>query len=142
MEKEDKIIKSLLEDKFTVKAPEGFTGRVMDVLEATDLQKQKQAVSADWPYLLVAAGAVLVAAGTLSVLNPALIPYYYHLFSGYAFHFFHQLTSIFAGSQLKNTAMSTNVQLVVGTSFIMLALLLFDSIIWKKKRHLNLFLWI
>jgi len=142
MEKEDRIIKNLLEDTFTVSAPDGFTDKVMDALEATELQKQKQSVPADWPYLLVVAGAALVATGIISVIDSSFIPNYYRLFFGYISGFFHQLTSIFSVTQLENTAISANGQLVIGTLFIMLALLLFDSIMWRKKRSLNLFLWV
>lgn len=142
MEKEDRIIKNLLDDKFTEKAPEGFTGRVMDTLEAIELQKQKRSIPADWPYLLVVAGAALVALGILSFIDSSFIPNYYRLFFGYVSGFFQQLTSIFSVTQLKNTAISTSGQLVIGTLFIMLALLLFDSMIWRKRRYLNLFLWV
>ncbi|RLD35495.1 MAG: hypothetical protein DRI72_00125 [Bacteroidetes bacterium] len=142
MEKEDRIIKNLLDDKFTEKAPEGFTGRVMDTLEAIELQKQKQSIPSDWPYLLVVAGAALVALGILSFIDSSFIPNYYRLFFGYVSGFFQQLTNIFSVTQLKNTAISTSGQLVIGTLFIMLALLLFDSMIWRKRRYLNLFLWV
>ena len=142
MEKEDRIIKNLLDDKFTEKAPEGFTGRVMDTLEAIELQKQKQSIPSDWPYLLVVAGAALVALGILSFIDSSFIPNYYRLFFGYVSGFFQQLTNIFSVTQLENTAISTSGQLVIGTLFIMLALLLFDSMIWRKRRYLNLFLWV
>jgi len=114
----------------------------MDALEATELQKQKQSIPADWPYLLVVAGAALVPTGIISVIASSFIARYFHLFFGYISGFFHQLTSIFSVTQLENTAISTSGQLVIGTLFIMLALLLFDSIMWRKKRSLNLFLWV
>ena len=62
MEKEDKIIKALLNDEFIEKAPDGFTGRVMHTIELAELQKD-HSYKADWLYLLIIAGSVFFAPG-------------------------------------------------------------------------------
>lgn len=136
MEAEDKKIKTWLEDHFIEKAPDGFTGKVMDAVEATELQKQER--SADWPYLLAAAAAVLAAFCVLFIVDPSFISQS----SGYASRFFMQLADVFSFSTSGITSAFSGGQLVAGTLIIILVLLTFDALVWKGKRGVHMFLWI
>ena len=141
MEKEDKIIKALLNDKFIEKAPDGFTDRIMNAIELTETQKQESNVKTDWLYLFVIAGSVILAIGILSIIDSSFISRYYQIFIDYISSFFSQIIDIFDNSQLKNTAIPSNSGLVIGTFVIIVALLFFDSIVLRKRRYFNFFIW-
>lgn len=140
MEKEDKIIKALLNDEFIEKAPDGFTGRVMHTIELAELQKD-HSYKADWLYLLIIAGSVFFALGIIAFIDSSYISRYFYVFLGYATDVFHQMTVIFDHPKLINTSVLSSSGLMMGTFLIMLALLVFDGFLLKKKRYLNLFVW-
>jgi hypothetical protein len=140
MEKEDKMIKALLQDKFIERAPDGFTDKVMQSIEVAELQKEKT-YGYDWPYLLIIAGSVLFALGIVAFIDSSFISRNFYVFLGYTTDFFHQMSGIFDHTQLTNTSVLSGSGLMIGTFIIMIALLFFDGFVWKKKRHLNLFTW-
>jgi len=140
MEKEDRIIKALLHDEFIEKAPDGFTEKVMQSIEVAELQKEKT-YRYDWLYLLIIAGSVLFALGIVAFIDSSFISRNFYVFLGYTTEFFHQMTGIFDHTQLINTSVLSGSGLIIGTFLIMMTLLLFDGFVWKKKRHLNLFVW-
>ena len=90
MEKEDKIIKALLNDEFIEKAPGGFTDSVMQTIELAELQKLEQPNVANWLYWLVIIGSILLALGIISFIDDSFISRYYVLFAGYISGFFYQ----------------------------------------------------
>jgi len=141
MEKEEKIIKALLDDGFIEKAPEGFTDRIMNAIEVVELQKEENSIRTDWPYLLAIAGSIILALGIIFIIDSSIITHYYQTFTGYISGFFDQIIGIFGNSQLKNTAVPSGSGLVIGTFVIVIALLLFDNIVLRKRRYLNLFIW-
>jgi len=140
MEKEDKMIKALLQDKFIERAPDGFTDKVMQSIEVAELQKEKT-YRYDWPYLLIIAGSVLFALGIVAFIDSSFISRNFYLFLGYTTDFFHQMSGIFDHTQFTNTSVLSGSGLMIGTFIIMITLLFFDGFVWKKKRHLNLFTW-
>ena len=141
MEKEDKIIKALLNDEFIEKAPEGFTERIMNAIEVAELEKEENTIRADWPYLLAIAASIILALGIISMIDSSFITHYYQTFTGYLLGFFDQIIGIFGNSQLKNTAVPSGNGLVIGTFVIVVALLFFDNVLLRKRRSLNLFIW-
>ena len=141
MEKEDKIIKALLNDEFIEKAPEGFTERIMNAIEVAELEKEENTIRTDWPYLLAIVGSIILALGIIFIIDSSIITHYYQTFTGYISGFFNQIISIFGNSQLKITTIYSSSGLVIGTFVIILALLFFDSIILRKRRYLNFFMW-
>lgn len=140
MEKEDKMIKALLQDKFIERAPDGFTDKVMQSIEVAELQKEKT-YRYDWPYLLIIAGSVLFALGIVAFIDSSFISRNFYVFLGYTTDFFHQMSGIFDHTQFTNTSVLSGSGLMIGTFIIMITLLFFDGFVWKKKRHLNLFTW-
>lgn len=140
MEKEDRIIKTLLNDAFIEKAPDGFTDRVMHNIEIVEIQQEKT-YRFDWPYLLIIAGSFLFALGILAIIDSSYISSNFNVFMGYAAHLFQQMTGIFDHSQLNNTAVLSGSGLLIGTFLIILSLLFFDSFVFRKKRYMNLFVW-
>ncbi|MCB2201214.1 hypothetical protein KQH26_00445 [bacterium] len=140
MEKEDKMIKALLQDKFIERAPDGFTGKVMQSIEVAELQKEKT-YRYDWPYLLIIAGSVLFALGIVAFIDSSFISRNFYVFLGYTTDFFHLMSGIFDHTQLTNTSVLSGSGLMIGTFIIMIVLLFFDGFVWRKKRYLNLFAW-
>ena len=140
MEKEDKIIKALLNEELIETAPDGFTNRVMNTIELAELQKD-QSYKADWLYLLIIAGSFFFALGIIALIDSSYISRYFYVFVGYASNVFHQMTTIFDHTKLTNSSILSGSGLVLGTFLIMIALLVFDSFVLKKKRYLNLFVW-
>ncbi len=141
MEKEDKIIKTLLNDEFIEKAPKGFTERIMNAIEVAELEKEENNIRTDWPYLLAIAGSIILALGIIFIIDSSIITHYYQTFIGYISGFLNQIIGIFGNSQLKITTIYSSSGLVIGTFLIILALLFFDSIILRKRRYLNFFMW-
>lgn len=139
MEKEDKIIKALLNDEFIEKAPDGFTGRVMQSIEAVELQQKEQPNVANWLYWLVIIGSILLALGIISFIDGSFISRYYVLFSGYISGFFSQITAMFSHSVFTDSSILSGNGLVIGIFLIMMTLLFFDGFILRKKRYMNLF---
>jgi len=140
MEKEDKIIKALLNDEFIEKAPGGFTDKVMQSIEVAELQKENT-YRYDWLYLLIIAGSVLFALGIVAFIDSSFISRNFYIFLGYTTDFFHQMTGLFDHTQLTNTSILSGSGLMLGTFLIMVALLFFDGFVWKKKGSMNLFAW-
>ena len=87
----------------------------------------------DWLYWLVITGSLLLAGVVLFIVDPSLILQYAGLFTG----FFKQMTGM-----AENMSGFGSDQLMIGTFVIMFILLLTDSLIWHRRRHINLFLWI
>lgn len=140
MEKEDKMIKALLNDEFIETAPEGFTNKVMHTIETVELQKG-QSYKADWLYLLISIGSFFFALGIIAFIDSSYISRYFYVFLGYITDVFHQTTAIFDHTKLTNTSVLSGSGLVLGTFLIMLVLLVFDGLVSKKKKYLNLFIW-
>ena len=141
MEKEDKIIKALLNDGFIEKAPEGFTERIMNTIEVAELKKEENTIRTDWPYLLAIAGSIILALGIIFIIDSSIITHYYQTLTGYISGFFNQIIGIFRNSQLKNTAIPSSSGLVIGTFVIVVALLFFDNVVLRKRTYLNFFMW-
>jgi len=141
MEKEDKIIKALLNEEFIEKAPDGFTERIMNAIEVAELEREENTIRTDWPYLLAIVGSIILALGIIFIIDSSIITHYYQTFIGYLSGFFNQIIGIFGNSQLKNTAVPSGSGLALGTFLIILALLFFDNIVLRNKRSLNLFIW-
>jgi hypothetical protein len=140
MEKEDRIIKALLQNEFIEKAPDGFTKKVMQSIEVAELQKANT-YRYDCLYLLIIAGSVLFALGIVAFIDSSFMSRYFYVFLGYTTDFFHQMTGIFEQTRLTNTSILSGSGLMIGTFIIMIALLFFDGFVWKNKRSLNLFAW-
>ncbi len=140
MEKEDRIIKVLLNDEFIEKAPDGFTDQVMHRIELAELPLEKT-YRFDWPYLLIIAGSVISALGIVAFIDSSFISRNFYVFLGYTADFFHQMSGIFDPSRLANTSILSGSGLILGTFLIMLTLLFIDGFVLKKRRYLNLFAW-
>ena len=141
MEKEDRMIKTLLNEGFMEKAPEGFTDRVMQSIEAMELAPQEQLKSNNWIYGFVITASIPLTFAIISIIDNSFVSRYYFLFSGYIKGFFLQLTAMFNQSSLFNSSLSSGSGLLIGISSIMVLLLVFDGIVLQKKRHVNLFAW-
>lgn len=81
MEKDDKIIKEFLEKGFFEKAPEGFTGRGMQLVEQVEIQRKSEIFTSILGYVLLTFGAIFVAFGILYFFDNSLIIGYIQTFS-------------------------------------------------------------
>jgi len=141
MEKEDKIIKALLNEEFIEKAPDGFTDKVMQNIEASELLKQEQANKHDWLYGLVIIGSILLAVGIIFYIDSAFISRNYFLFTGYITGFFSQIATMFGPLSFSSTSMLSGSGLLIGIFIIMMVLLFFDGFVLRKRRYMSLFVY-
>ena len=141
MEKEDKIIKALLNEEFIEKAPDGFTDRVMQSIEASELLKQEQTNKNDWLYGLVIIGSILSAVGIIFFLDSSFISRNYFLFAGYVTGFFSQIASMFGPLSFSSTSILSGNGLLIGILIIMMVLLFFDGFVLRKRRYMGLFVY-
>lgn len=141
MEKEDKIIKALLNEEFIEKAPDGFTDKVMQNIEASELLKQEQANKHDWLYGLVIIGSILLAVGIIFYIDSAFISRNYFLFAGYITGFFSQIATMFGPLSFSSTSMLSGSGLLIGILIIMMILLFFDGFVLRKRRYMSLFIY-
>ena len=141
MEKEDRMIKTLLNEEFIEKAPDGFTDRVMQSIEAMELVPQEQLKSNNWIYGFVFTASILLTFSIISFIDSSFLSRYYILFSGYLKGFFLQLAAMFKQSSLFNSSLLSGTGLLIGICSIMVLLLVFDGIFMQRKHHVNLFAW-
>jgi hypothetical protein len=141
MEKEDKIIESLLNEKFIEKAPDGFTDRVMQSIEVSESLNPKQSVSYDWLYGLGFVSSIILAIGIISFMDNSFVSRFYFLFAGYLSGFFSQLATLFGQTSLPGSSILSGNMMLIGIFSIMAVLLLFDGFVLRKKRYMNLFVW-
>jgi len=141
MEKEDKVIKALLNEELIEKAPVGFTDKVMQSIEASELLKQEQTNKNDWVYGLVIIGSILSAVGIIFFLDSSFISRNYFLFAGYVTGFFSQIATMFGPLSFSSTSIVSGNGLLIGILIIMMVLLFFDGFVLRKRRYMGLFIY-
>ena len=138
MEKEDKIIKEFLEKGFFEKAPEGFTGRVMQSVEQVDLQPKPEIFSGVLGYVLLTFGAIAIAFGILFYFDNAFIVSYFQSFS-------FDLSGVVNGFSKTGKYFLTlpshfpYLGLVVGIFIAIFALLGIEKFVFSRKNLVNIF---
>lgn len=138
MDKEDKVIKEFLEKGFFEKAPEGFTGRVMQTVEQVDAQQKPVIFYGIIGYILLMFGAILSAFGILYYFDNEFVMSYFQSFgaglSGLLFEF--SKTGKYFIS-LPNH--SPYLGLLIGIFIVIFALLGIEKVVFKKGRYANIF---
>lgn len=138
MEREDQIIKELIQEGILKSAPDDFTENVMQAVAKTNEAKKP---AFDFSYLssiIVLLFAVGIAIGTVYFFKPSFLQNIFAFFGSLLSHIYSSIASIFNSSIKLNLDIEMN-SMIIGVIFIMAALLLFDRFLGRSKRHLNLF---
>lgn len=138
MEKDDLQIKELIKEGFLKGAPKDFTDNVMQAVVKAQSNKQSA-----FDFSNVSFAAIILLTITLSV---AVFYYFDKSFFQNTFgfiprlikQFIYSLTGIFEGSFNWGINFGTN-GFIVGLVLIMASLLLFDFMINRKRKYMNLF---
>ena len=140
MEKEDKIIKEILENGFIEKAPEGFTNKVMQAVGQVELKQKQGVFSGVWAYALLTFAAIFVAFGVLFYFDNNFLSEYFQSFSmGMA-----GLTREFSNTGKSLLSLSynfSNLSLFAGVLVVISALLLIEKVVFRKKSFAGVLIW-
>jgi len=140
MEKEDKLVKELLEKGLFEKAPEGFTQRVMLAVEELEPAQKPEIFSGILGYVLMMFGAIFLAFGILFYFDNNFIAEYFQSFT-------FDLTGIVHGFSktgnyfIKLPNHFPYLGLVVGIFVIIFALLGIEKLVFRKRNFEGLFVW-
>ena len=140
MDKNDKLIKELLEEGFLKKAPDNFTDNVMHAVA-----KESSPVSTgnEYPfstYFMIIAGTVAAGVGILYFTNKAFLLKYLTYFNGFIGDLLPSFNELGKGFTSLNFQMPAN-GLVLGVGAIVLLLLVFDKLVLSKNRYFGIFVW-
>ena len=140
MEKDEKLIRELLEKGMLKKAPDNFTDKVMMAVATSETQHKPVFDLSFLSYALIVIGALVVSIGVLYFTSKELLIKYY----SYFFDFL-SATTAFTASLFSNfnTSFSSlpGSGLIAGVVLIMTALLLFDRFLFTGRRYVNVFIW-
>ena len=139
MEKEDKLIRDLLGDSFTERAPEGFTDSVMQSIEAVEMQRAGISPWSKLVYPLMLCCGLAAVIGIVYYFNPDFYSQMYISMSGYVIMITTQLTAMFSAVPKPEIGIQVN-GFPIQIGFAVLALLLFEKLYFSKKRSVNVFM--
>jgi len=138
MEREDQLIKDLLNEGFLTKAPENFTDRVM---QAVAESAAESAAGREYPvsvYFAIIVGTLAALSGILYFTNEAFLVKYSGYFTGVLGGMLPFLSSILSDFTSLNFSLPYN-GLLLGIGAIVLLLLAFDMILFRRKRFIGIF---
>ena len=138
MEKDDKLIRKMLEKGLLTKAPENFTDKVMMAVAAAEIQRKPVIDFSAISYVFIVLGAFIVSAGVLYFTNNELLVKYYTYFMSSIAGVTAFISGIFANFNLSFSNIPGS-GLIAGISLIMIALLAFDRYVFSGRRYVNLF---
>lgn len=137
MEKEDQIIKELIKEGFLKSAPDDFTENVMQAVVKTN--ESKKAIN-DFPvlvYALVIIIPILTLPGIIAFYKPSFFQNTFAFFGNFIMQVYYSFSGIFSGS-LWGSGLQLN-SMVLGVVLIMAALLVFDNLLNRKRKVMNVF---
>jgi hypothetical protein len=138
MEKDEKLLKDLLQEGFLTKAPDNFTDRVMLAVAETESQQETTSRYSALVYSAIIIGSILAIFGILFYTNKSIFEKY----QNYFYDFIVAVISPFSG--VLNKFANLNFQfpynsLLMGVGLIIIGLLAFDRFVLNRKSYLNLF---
>ena len=140
MEKEDKIIKEILENGFIEKAPEGFTNKVMQAVGQVELKQKQGVFSGVWAYALLTFAAIFVAFGVLFYFDNNFLSEYFQSFSMGMAGLTHEFSN--TGKSLLSLSYNfSNLSLLAGILVVISALLLIEKVVFRKKSFAGVLIW-
>ena len=138
MEKDDQLIREMLEKGLLKKAPDNFTDKVMMAVARTEVERKPLIDLTAISYLFIVLGAFIVSTGVLYFTNKELlVKYYSYLISslGGIFAFF---GGLFTNFNLSFSSIPGS-GLIAGITLIMIALLAFDKYVFAGRKYANMF---
>jgi hypothetical protein len=133
MEKEDKLIKELLQEGFLKTAPEGFTDSVMQRVTVAEQPKDLPF----YAYLGIIFGATGIGLGLIYFTSPEFFEQYTAYFMDFLYRLALPFKGLFSGVSVPDLGVNSTFLGILGAIALLLG---FDALISKKFRVTNIFL--
>ena len=135
MEKEDQLIKELIREGFLKSAPDDFTDNIMQaVVKTTETKKDSSIII----YVLVMVGSIFASAGIMAYYKPSIFQNTLAFFGNFLSQVYLSFSGLFSGSFNWGSGIEIN-SLILGTILIMAVLLVFDNLLSRKRKVMNVF---
>ena len=138
MDKEERMIRELLEEGLLTKAPDNFTDKVMMAVATSEAQKSQVGDLSYFSYALIILGAFVASLIALYFTNKALLVKFYQYLVDFNFGSFSFVTGLFTNFNNMFSAIPGS-GLIAGIVLIMLALLAFDKFVFAGRRYASVF---
>lgn len=138
MEREDQLIKELIQEGLLKPAPDDFTDNVMLAVSKTSQTEKSISDFSVIIYALVIAASIGLSVGVIYIFKPSFFQNVFAFFGSFIQHIYYSFSSIFDGPIKYGSGIELN-NMVVGVAFIIATLLIFDSFLGKRRSYMNLF---
>jgi len=138
MEKDEKLLKDLLQEGFLTKAPDNFTDRVMLAVAETETQQETTSRYSALVYAAIIMGSILAIFGILFYTNKSIFEKYQNYFHDFIVAIISPFSGVLDKFANLNFQFPYN-GLLMGVGLIIIGLLAFDRFVIGGKRYLNLF---
>jgi hypothetical protein len=138
MEKEDQLIKDLIQEGFLKSAPDDFTENVMKSVAGTETQKESVFGDNAFSYGAIVFAAMALAGGIIYFVDPSFYSTNFGVFNDFLKQVLLSFSGIFKASTVLNID-SNSTLLILGVIVIMAMLLLFERLLNRNRRLTNLF---
>lgn len=138
MEKEDQIIKELIQDGFLTSAPEDFTDNVMKRVANTPLNEKSLLSENIFMYAAIIVASFVLAGGIIYFVDPGFYMANFGVFYGFLKQVTFSFSGIFSGT-LNINDISNTFYLMGGITVIILVLLVFDRLLSGNRKLTHLF---
>ena len=138
MEKEDQLIKELISEGFLKSAPDDFTENVMHAVAEVVESKKSTNDLTNMAYILVIVGSFLAFAGIMAYYKPSIFQNTLAFIGNFLSQVYLSFSGLFSGSFNWGSGIEIN-SLILGTILIMAALLVFDNLLSRKRKVMNVF---
>ena len=136
MEKDDALIRELLEKGMLKSAPNGFTDKVMDSIAAEEIADIRE--TSPLVYAGIFAGAIGILVTVLYFVSPTIFERYSSYFKGIMLSAIAPFSNIFDGFTSMQFGMSVN-NMLFGSLLVVGLLLIVDQIVSKGRKYTGIF---
>lgn len=138
MEKEDQLIKELIQEGLLKSAPDDFTDNVMMAVSKSSQSEKSISDFSIMTYALLILGSISLSAGAIYFFTPSFLKKITNFFGELTRQIFFSFSNVFNGTVKWNLGIELN-SMIIGVVFIMVMLLVADSFLGKRRKHMNLF---
>lgn len=138
MEKEDQLIKELIQEGLLKSAPDDFTDNVMMAVSKSSQSEKSISDFSIMTYALLILGSISLSAGAIYFFTPSFFKKITNFFGELTRQIFFSFSNVFNGTVKWNLGIELN-SMIIGVVFIMVMLLVADSFLGKRRKHMNLF---
>lgn len=138
MEKEDQLIKELIQEGLLKYAPDDFTDNVMMAVSKSSQSENSISDFSIMTYALLILASVGLSAGAIYIFTPSFFKKVTHFFGELIRQIYFSFSNVFDGPVKWSLGIELN-SMIIGVVFIMAMLLVADSFLGKRRKHMNLF---